>query len=215
MRARAVSAAELLIGIAIVLGHNVWRVIPNEVFILTALGIVSMRLRNGSVAALGFRRAASWRNLFLLALAAAALRLALGELVIDPVTARFWPPAVLPEGADEIAGDIRTALLYLLIVLSFAAFGEEISYRGYLLNRGAEALGGSGAAYWIAAVISAVAFGFGHFYKGPPGIIDSGVAGMILASAYLLAGRNLWVCVLAHGFIDTFGIIQLYFGWDG
>jgi membrane protease YdiL (CAAX protease family) len=210
-----VSAAEWLIGIAIVLGHNVWRVIPNEVFILTALGIVSMRLRNGSVAALGFRRAASWRNLFLLALAAAALRLALGELVIDPVTARFWPPAVLPEGADEIAGDIRTALLYLLIVLSFAAFGEEISYRGYLLNRGAEALGGSGAAYWIAAVISAVAFGFGHFYKGPPGIIDSGVAGMILASAYLLAGRNLWVCVLAHGFIDTFGIIQLYFGWDG
>lgn len=215
MRARAVSAAELLIGIAIVLGHNVWRVIPNEVFILTALGIVSMRVRNGSVAALGFRRAASWRNLLLLALAAAALRLALGELVIDPVTARFWPPAVLPEGADEIAGDIRTALLYLLIVWSFAAFGEEISYRGYLLNRGAEALGGSGAAYWIAAVISAVAFGFGHFYKGPPGILDSGLAGMVLASAYLLAGRNLWVCVLAHGFIDTFGIIQLYFGWDG
>lgn len=214
MRARALSGIELLIGLAIVLGHNVWRVIPNEVFILTALGVVSMRLRNGSVAALGFRRPASWRNLLLLALAAAALRLVLGEFVIDPATARFWPPANLPEGAEEITGNIQTALIYLAIVWSFAAFGEEISYRGYLLNRGAEALGGSGAAYWIAAVISAVAFGYGHFYKGPAGIIDSGVAGMILASAYLLAGRNLWVCVLAHGFIDTFGIIELFFGWD-
>ena len=214
MRARALSGIELLIGLAIVLGHNVWQVIPNEVFILTALGVVSMRLRNGSVAALGFRRPASLRNLLLLALAAAALRLVLGEFVIDPATARFWPPANLPEGAEEITGNIQTALIYLAIVWSFAAFGEEISYRGYLLNRGAEALGGSGAAYWIAAVISAVAFGYGHFYKGPAGIIDSGVAGMILASAYLLAGRNLWVCVLAHGFIDTFGIIELFFGWD-
>src|SRR5262245_21584598 len=32
MRARALSGLELLIGIAIVLGHNVWRVLPNEVF---------------------------------------------------------------------------------------------------------------------------------------------------------------------------------------
>ena len=205
---------ELLIGIAIVLGHNVWRAIPNEVLILAVLGSVSMRLRNGSVAALGFRRPASWRNLLLLALAAAALRLVLGELVIDPATEWFWPPATLPEGADEITGDVQTALIYLVVVWSFAAFGEEISYRGYLLNRGAEALGGSGAAYCVAAAISAVAFGFGHFYRGPPGIIDSGIAGMILASAYLLAGRNLWVCVLAHGFIDTFGIVQLFFGWD-
>jgi membrane protease YdiL (CAAX protease family) len=138
----------------------------------------------------------------------------LGEFVIDPATERFWPPATLPEGVDEISGNIQTALIYLAVVWSFAAFGEEISYRGYLLNRGAEALGGSGAAFWIAAVISAVAFGYGHFYKGPPGIIDSGVAGMVLASAYILAGRNLWVCVLAHGFIDTFGIVQLFFGWD-
>jgi membrane protease YdiL (CAAX protease family) len=50
-------------------------------------------------------------------------------------------------------------------------------------------------------------------YKGPAGIIDSGMAGLILGAAYLLSGRSLWASVLAHGFIDTFGFLMLYFGW--
>src|SRR5262249_3228473 len=118
------------------------------------------------------------------------------------------------EGTDEITGNVGYALLALGIVWSFAAFGEEIAYRGYLLNRGADALGGGTAAFWVAAVVSAVLFGYGHYYKGPAGIIDSGIAGLILASAYLLTGRNLWTAVLAHGFIDTFAIAMVYLGLD-
>lgn len=45
-------------------------------------------------------------------------------------------------------------------------------------------------------------------------MIDSGVAGVILGSAYMLAGRNLGASILAHGFIDTFGIIDAFFGWS-
>jgi len=30
----------------------------------------------------------------------------------------------------------------------------------------------------------------------------------------LLAGRNLWASILAHGFIDTFGVIAVFMGWD-
>src|SRR4030095_16040982 len=36
-------------------------------------------------------------------------------------------------------------------------------------------------------------------YKGPSGIIDSGIAGLILGTAYMLAGRNLWACIFTHG----------------
>jgi membrane protease YdiL (CAAX protease family) len=50
------------------------------------------------------------------------------------VTARFWPPAALPEGSEKIAGNIKTALVWLGIVWSFAAFGEEIGYRGSLIR---------------------------------------------------------------------------------
>ena len=67
---------------------------------------------------------------------------------------------------------------------------------------------------WIAVVAVSILFGYGHYYKGPAGIVDSGVAGFILGAAYLMSGRNLWTTVLAHGFIDTFGVVGLYFGWD-
>jgi hypothetical protein len=29
-----------------------------------------------------------------------------------------------------------------------------------------------------------------------------------------VAGRNLWASILAHGFIDTFGVIDAFFGWS-
>jgi membrane protease YdiL (CAAX protease family) len=63
-------------------------------------------------------------------------------------------------------------------------------------------------------VLVSVLFGYGHYYKGASGIIDSGIAGLILGTAYMLAGRNLWACILTHGFIDTIGVIDAFFGWS-
>lgn len=124
------SLAELALGSAIVIGHNVYRVIPNEVPILFALGLISLRLRDGGWAAMGLRWPVSWRRTVLFALGAAALRILLGALVIDPLTARFWPAAVAPSGSEQIAGQLMVALRWLLIVWTFAAFGEEIGLPG-------------------------------------------------------------------------------------
>lgn len=211
---RGLSAFEFLLGAAVVVGHNVFRLLPNEVPILVVLGLLSMRLRNGGWAAMGFKRPSSWAFIIGVALIAAALRLVLGELVIIPLTGQFWPAPIDPAGSDDIAGNIQQALLWLLIVWGFAAFGEEIAYRGYLLNRAADVGGRTTAAFWIGMIAVAVLFGYGHFYKGPAGIIDSGVAGLILGTAYLVTGRNLWTCILAHGFIDTVGVTAAFFGWD-
>jgi membrane protease YdiL (CAAX protease family) len=212
---RALSACELALGSAIVIGHNVFKVLPNEVPILFLLGLLSMRLRDGRWSAIGFRRPQSWRKLVLIALAAAALRIALGDFVIDELASRFWPEPVAPAGVDELTGNWRLALLYLGVVWTFAAFGEEIAYRGYLMQRAADVGGRTTAAWWIGVIVTAILFGYGHYYKGPAGILDSGIAGVILGAAFLLSGRNLWACVLAHGFIDTFGIFVIYNGWDG
>jgi uncharacterized protein len=211
---RVISALEVLLGAVIVIGHNVFRVVPNEVVILVVVGLISTRLRDGSFAAMGFRRPESWRRVVLIALAAAALRIVLGEFVIDPIGTQYWPESKAPAGSESIAGDLGQAMLWLLLVWSFAAFGEEIVYRGYLLRRTAQSLGGSTAAYWIGCVAVAVLFGYGHYYKGPVGIIDSAVAGLILGAAYLISGRVLWTAILAHGFIDTVAVVAMYFGWD-
>ncbi|HXO34307.1 MAG TPA: CPBP family intramembrane glutamic endopeptidase [Candidatus Acidoferrales bacterium] len=207
------SLAELAWGSVIVIGHNVYHVIPNEVPILFVIGLISLRLRDGGWSVMGVHGPASWRRTVLYALAAAALRITLGALVIDPLTAHFWPPAVAPSGSEQITGNALVALRWLLLVWTFAAFGEEIGYRGYLLTRAAEAGGRSKAADWVAVLIVSVLFGYGHYYKGRSGIVDSGVAGLILGAAYVLSGRNLWVCILAHGFIDTFWVTAAFFGW--
>lgn len=210
---RWLSFAEFIVGGVIVIAHNVYHVIPNEVPILFAIGLISFRLRDGTWTAMGLGRPVSWRRTLLIAMGAAFLRIALSAVVIDPVTAHFWPPAKAPSGMNEITGHMGVALKWLGIVWSFAAFGEEIGYRGYLVNRAAEAGGGRMLAYWVGVVAVAVLFGYGHYYKGPAGIIDSGMAGLILGIAYLLSGRNLWACILAHGLIDTVGVIAVFFGW--
>lgn len=211
---RLFSALELLLGAFIVVGHNVFHIVPNEVPILFVLGLVSIRLRNGGWAAMGFKRPASWPRVVLIALAAAALRIILGAFVIEPLAGHFWPPIVAPAGTDAITGNFTSALVWLLLVWTWAAFGEEVGYRGYLLTRAADLGGRTTAAYWIGIVLVAVLFGYGHYYKGPTGILDSAVAGLILGAVYMLSGRNLWASILAHGFIDTLGVVAAFFGWD-
>lgn len=210
---RLVSFVEFLVGAGIVIGHNVFHAVPNEVPILFVLGLVSFRLREGEWTAMGLTRPRSWRRVVLIAVAAAIMRVALGNLVIEPLTKLFWPPAAAPSAAAAITGNLKNALLGLLIVWTFAAFGEEIGYRGYLLGRAADLGGRSPTSFWVAVVLSSILFGLGHYYKGPAGIVDSGVAGLILGAAYLLSGRNLWTSILAHGFIDTAGVAALFFGW--
>src|SRR5215470_6385534 len=128
---RALSALELLFGAFIVIGHNVFHIVPNEVIVLFVLGLASIWLRDGRWSSMGFKRPASWRRIFLIALIAAGVRLLLGQFVIEPITGFFWPAPSAPEVANEIAGNAKMALLAVLLVWTFAAFGEEIAYRGY------------------------------------------------------------------------------------
>lgn len=211
---RWISLAEFVVGGVIVIGHNVYHVIPNEVPILFVLGLISLRVRDGGWGEMGLRWPVSWRRTVLFAIAAAAARIILGSVVVDPLTAHFWPPAVGPSGFEAITHNLPVALRWLGVVWTFAAFGEEISYRGYLVTRAADVGARSKAAYWAAVLAVSILFGIGHHYKGPSGMIDSGMAGFVLGAAYLLSGRNLWVCILAHGFIDSFGIVALFFGWQ-
>ena len=65
-------------------------------------------------------------------------------------------------GGDS--GNLRFAVLALLFVWAFAAVGEEIAYRGYLLIRSADIGRQTAAAYWVGMIVVSILFGYGHFY---------------------------------------------------
>jgi len=216
---RAVSFVEFLIGGAIVVAHNVYHAVPNEVPILFVLGWLSLRLRDGGLSASGlgrlvpqvFRRSQPWWKTILFAVVTAAL-LQLDNVVLDPVTSYFWPQPADLGSFKQVAHNLPFAAQYFALIWTFAAFGEELSYRGYLMRRAADIAGGTRAAWWLGMIVVSVLFGLAHWYKGPPGVLDSTVSGLILGSAYLLSGRNVWVTILAHGLSDTFALVVLFLG---
>ncbi|HEU0208086.1 MAG TPA: CPBP family intramembrane glutamic endopeptidase [Candidatus Udaeobacter sp.] len=212
--ARWFSLLECAFGVFVVVGHNIFHFLPNEVPILFILGWISLRWRNGGWKYAGLRRPQSWWKTIALAMVAAAILLLGSELIVEPLSHRIWPG---PEHVSHIiqsgASGWRQALVGLLIVWTFASFGEEMSYRGYLLTRASEVLGRSSLAYWAAMILVSLLFGFGHYYKGPSGVVDSAYSGLALGAAYLLAGRNLWVPILAHGAADTVAIFVVFIGW--
>ena len=213
-RQRWISLAEIALGTFIVIGHNIFHIIPNEVPILFVLFWVSFRIRDGGYKLPGLTRPKSWPKTVLLAVAAVILLQGGGQLLIEPLAHHIWPQPEHVSSVIHIAPfDWKLALRNLAIVWVFAGFGEELGYRGYLLNRAADVGNRTRAAYILAALFVAVIFGFGHYYKGPAGVMDSTWSGLVLGAVYLISGRNLWAAVLAHGLSDTVAVAAYFMGW--
>ena len=209
------SFLEFALGAVIVIGHNVFHVLPNEVPILVVLGIVSIRLREGSWRAIGLGRPKSWWRTIAIALAAAILVLAAGQFITEPLAKAIGLHTNAGAAANALRGlkgNAWNALKGLAIVWTFAAFGEEIGYRRYLLGRAADVGNRSPVSYWLGLLVVSVLFGFGHYYQGPAGVFTTACDGLMIGAAYLLSGRSIWVAILTHGFIDTIGIGLLFFG---
>jgi uncharacterized protein len=212
-RQRWFSLAEFLLGGSIVILHNVYHRVPNEVPILFVLGWVSIRLRDGGWKAVGLKRPNSWRKTILWGVVVGVLVIILGELA-TALGEKLWHTAAKGSSVlENTKTSWKAALASLGLVWTFAAFGEEMGYRGYLMTRAADAGNRSKVAYLLALLASSVLFGYGHYYKGTPGVLQSTVSGLILGGAYLLSGRNLWIPILAHGCADTIAIVAVFFGW--
>ena len=63
----------------------------------------------------------------------------------------------------------------------------------------------------MAVVASAVLFGLAHYAWGPIGIVQTTCMGLALGAAFLLVGKNLWVTILTHVYMDTMLLVPLYF----
>lgn len=160
----------------------------------------------------GFRPPESWsRTLVRGVLTLGAILLA-SALVIGPLRALLELPGADLSALDPIRGDPWAFAGLLAAAWITAALGEELLFRGFLLNEVADLLGGGGSGWAASAVLTSAVFGAGHFYQGPGGVLATGVIGLVLAMAYLAADRNLWVPVVGHGLLDTVSLTALYLG---
>ncbi len=77
-----------------------------------------------------------------------------------------------------------------------AGICEEILFRGFLI-----AYFGAYVGVWPAVALSAVAFGFGHFYQGAAGVVKTGLVGAVAGALYAGTGSLLWPMLL-HAAVD-------------
>jgi membrane protease YdiL (CAAX protease family) len=131
-----------------------------------------------------------------------------------PIVIRLTGQPIDRSQFDVLRGNVSALLLGLIVVWTLAAFGEELIFRGYLMNTLARAFRDQNLGWILACFINSVLFGIGHMYQGVSGVIMLGMVGLLYALFYLGSGRNLWVPVLMHGLYDTSAFLVIFFNLD-
>jgi membrane protease YdiL (CAAX protease family) len=203
---------ELLLVVAIYVArqHHILKVSATPYLFI--LGWISLRLRGLSWKQIGFARYHTWAKTLLLGLVCGA-----GLEVFDlfgkqPLLTRLMgkPPDL--SGFLAVRGNLKFALFAIAIIWVLAAYGEELVYRGYFMNRFADLGKGTRAAWILSLVVVSAVFGYAHNAQGWTGIVEEGTDGLILGLMYLVCRRNLAVPIVAHGVCDSIDIALLFLG---
>jgi membrane protease YdiL (CAAX protease family) len=213
LNTRIAALIEILLVPAITVGHHVFHIVPlDETYPIFVLGWISLRLRKVGWKAVGFSAPGNWMRVLGLGIGAGILLQLLSSFVTEPMIA--WFTHQIPDVAEfrPLVGNLKLVLLYFVLVWTVAAFGEELTYRGYILNRAADLGGRTILAWAVALAFGSSLFAFGHSYQGIAGMIDTGIHGLILGVVYFLTGRNLWACIITHGVSDTIAIALVFAG---
>jgi len=122
----------------------------------------------------------------------------------------------IPEGSDMSNYEFLRNNIGMLLVTLFgtyivASFGEEVIYRGFIMNRLMELGLTSRVGKMLVILISAIIFGLVHYQWGPMGMVQTAFMGAVLAFFYIKLKKRIWILVLAHAYMDTLLLLQMYF----
>jgi len=203
---------EIVLFVAIVVADAFGLVPLTQTVLLLPLVWIALRLRRETWATIGFRRPPSLPVAVGVGTVAGVALEVLAVLITTPLISGIFGTS--PDYSDlaPIRGNASLLLVFLALSWSLAAFGEELCFRGFLMNRLAGLAGGTRAAWLGSLVLSSALFGWGHTEQGIAGWVQEAFSGLLLGLLFLAARRNLAVPIVAHGVSNTLAFVLIYLG---
>ena len=186
--------------------------LPFPILPLIVVAWISLHLRHLRWRDVGLRRPAKWLPIIALALLIGIGYQAVDIFLIAPLLQKLTGEAIDLSQFGVLKGNLLGLIISLAVTWTEAAFIEEMFFRGYLFNRITDVAGNQRLGIIIALLGSAFVFGAAHAYQGLTGMLDTGLAGLVLGLLYLFARRNLWLPIMTHGIVDTVGFLLIFAG---
>jgi len=206
------AVAELVVVVLIFVADAHHLIFFSKTPYLWLFGWISLRIRKMRWRDVGLTRYRTWTITIVLGIGAGLLMEAFQLFVSQPLLVRWTGKKPDLETFRALHGNLKLTLIYLVLAWILAAFGEEMVYRGYLMNRVADLMNRSRTAWVVSLIAVHVGFGLAHGYQGVTGVIDEGLMGFLLGLIYLRTNRNLAVPIVAHGVQDSIDFILVFLG---
>lgn len=135
------------------------------------------------------------------------------QAFVDPLL-QNWLGEYNLSSIEDVEGNLIGYIVLMVVVWVFAAFGEEILFRGYYMKALAELLGNDNKAWILSAFITSLYFGVSHIYQGLSGVVAVFLWSFIVSLIFYRNRDNLILLVLIHGFYDSIGVTMIYLNTD-
>lgn len=204
--------AELILVVVILVVYLADYIPLSSTPFLLLFGWLSLWLRGIGCRAVGLKRPTHWRQTLILGVTVGVVYQLFSLYALEPLIIRITGKPIDLAQFAPIEGNFFLLCFFLVLIWTLAAFGEEMVFRGYLMNRVAEVASGSGAGWIVSLILVSVLFGVGHLSQGVSGVITNIAAGLVYGALYLWSGSNLWTPIIAHGVYDTVALALIYWG---
>lgn len=183
-----------------------------QTLFLLPLVWISLQLRREGWQTIGFSRPANFGRLVAVGVVIGIALELFAVFVTTPWISSWFGTEPDHSDLSAIRGNLPLLLFFLALSWILAAFGEEICFRGFLMERLARLFGGNRSSWIISLLLASALFGWGHTEQGISGWIQEGLSGLWLGVLFLASGRNLVLPIVAHGVSNTLAFILIYLG---
>lgn len=181
-------------------------------FVIVIAYIIRNRKNKEQLQSIGLKNPTNLLKTILLAFLLGIIIELIIEIVFNPLFERMTGTAINLSDVD-FNNSIIGYIIWVIVGFILAALPEEILFRGFILTRVSNLFDDIKVGNIIGLIVSSATFGLCHLYQGWAGVLSTGFIGFLLGIIFLQSNKNIWVCVLIHGFINFTGLSILYFGY--